>query len=488
MKKKITALLKKVTVAMLALIMILCTFEMPVQASGHYDKDAALSYAANHWNDGKGLCAEFVSDCLSAGGVDCWSRSASSLRNQLINSGLGTEYVLPLEGGAIKASDYPGQIEAGSVIFYHCSGCTDGKPFIHTVLCAGITADGYVRAYSHNNANRGAYKYAYSTTCYSCGGRVDAAYVYTFSDPVAISMDSSDIYVNNKEQSTVGVHFSGDGIHTIEGNIDDSIASFSFDSVDWSNGYAVGRITANCPGTTVLRVTLRDDNGNVLNEVAATINVNVVTGNAYTSTDVLYLNTTDHTSDNYVVYFDCAPMGATTINPSCSNENIVDVTYGECTYDQLPVYVTALNPGETILTYTFVDAYQNQLAETSIKVIVKDTTVYSVPVDDTDVENTESSSVDTEQTPITEQSSEQGQTPIADQAPEQTTVADHPQDQSAGNVVAPDNTSSFWNNLNNCYQAAKTAIQNSSTAGSWYSSMWNSGYQAGRALYGYIRR
>lgn len=34
-----------------------------------YDPRKAVDYAKRHWCDGKGLCAEFVSDCLIAGGV-----------------------------------------------------------------------------------------------------------------------------------------------------------------------------------------------------------------------------------------------------------------------------------------------------------------------------------------------------------------------------------------------------------------------------------
>ena len=39
-------------------------------ASTSYDANAALSYAQRHWNDGKGLCVEFVVDCVRAGGLN----------------------------------------------------------------------------------------------------------------------------------------------------------------------------------------------------------------------------------------------------------------------------------------------------------------------------------------------------------------------------------------------------------------------------------
>ena len=59
--------IKKMLSAMLFSLILCCVFIAPVQAAS-YDAGAALSYASKHWNDGKGLCAEFVSDCLKAGG------------------------------------------------------------------------------------------------------------------------------------------------------------------------------------------------------------------------------------------------------------------------------------------------------------------------------------------------------------------------------------------------------------------------------------
>ncbi len=172
---------KKILLCMAMVIGIVSSFNPIVaKAQGSYNRDAALAFAAENWDSGKGLCSEFVSEALRAAGSSCYSVSASALRNQLVETGQWEEHIIPLENGAIKASDYPGQIEPGSVIFYHCSGCRDGRPFIHVVLSNGTTEDGYVKAYSHNNANAGTKKYVYSTRCYSCGGIVDAAYVYTF--------------------------------------------------------------------------------------------------------------------------------------------------------------------------------------------------------------------------------------------------------------------------------------------------------------------
>lgn len=147
-----------------------------------YNSSAALNYAAAHWNDNVGLCAEFVSNCLSAGGCSAWSRSSSALRNQLINSGLGTEYELILNSDkSITASNYSGKLTAGDVIFYYCPGAKcSARPYVHTVLCNGADANGYVKVYAHNKANSGSKKYYYSKTCPNCGTGIYKAYVYHF--------------------------------------------------------------------------------------------------------------------------------------------------------------------------------------------------------------------------------------------------------------------------------------------------------------------
>ena len=129
--------IRKELSVVLALVMTMmgCFFgEVKAVAAPVYDAKAALTYAAAHWNDGNGHCAEFVSNCIKQGGCPAWSRSCTDLRRQLLNSGMGTEYELKLQSDmSIKASDYEGKLAAGDVVFYYCGGCTDGKPYIHSV-------------------------------------------------------------------------------------------------------------------------------------------------------------------------------------------------------------------------------------------------------------------------------------------------------------------------------------------------------------------
>lgn len=180
--------IKKNVLAMVAIVtMIVGSLDVSlnVKAASGYTAENALNYAEAHYNDGVGLCAEFVSNCLNAGGVSAWSRSCTALRSQLLNSGLGKEYELALQSDmSIKASNYTDILKKGDVVFFYCPSCVniDGKPYIHVVLCNGMDSNGFMKAYSHNAANSGRSKYKYSSKCYACGTKISKAFVYHFSD------------------------------------------------------------------------------------------------------------------------------------------------------------------------------------------------------------------------------------------------------------------------------------------------------------------
>lgn len=175
---------RKMVVLWLLILMVVFNSSFIVcdtYAATNYNSSAALNYASGHWNDGVGLCAEFVSNCLKAGGCTAYSASASALFSQLRNSGMGQVYEIALSSDkSIYMPNYSGKIEAGDPVFYYCPGCKDGRPYIHTVLCNGADANGYMKAYSHNNANNGSSKYKYITRCYKCNTTISKAYVYHF--------------------------------------------------------------------------------------------------------------------------------------------------------------------------------------------------------------------------------------------------------------------------------------------------------------------
>lgn len=122
---------------------------------GAYNVDAAIKYAQANWNSGKGLCAEFVSECLRAGGADVFEPRVVNLYNALVSKGYGKSHQLTLTNGkkgTIRMADNVGKVEKGDPIFYYCNVC---KSFSHVVLCNGENSNGYLQDFAHNKAHDG---------------------------------------------------------------------------------------------------------------------------------------------------------------------------------------------------------------------------------------------------------------------------------------------------------------------------------------------
>lgn len=150
---------KKLISIGLVLIFIICMFSVlgvtasAVSVSG-YDSSSALSYAANNWNNGIGLCADFASKCIQAGGINVYAAGVTDLYNKL-NGTYGISHKLTLtEGtkGSIKLSDNVGKVDKGDLIFYYCNCCGS---FTHVVVCNGANSQGFIQDYAHNNAHNG---------------------------------------------------------------------------------------------------------------------------------------------------------------------------------------------------------------------------------------------------------------------------------------------------------------------------------------------
>lgn len=125
---------KKFLSVFLALMMIISIIPMAsieVEAAT-YNASAAVSFANLHWNDGVGLCAEFVSRCLNAGGVTIPNRAyySSSTQSYKNNSGTLGAYTNPYTCSAslllYLSEKYPiitnpssSDIEIGDVVFMY---------------------------------------------------------------------------------------------------------------------------------------------------------------------------------------------------------------------------------------------------------------------------------------------------------------------------------------------------------------------------------
>lgn len=131
-----------------------------------YDADAALSYAANHWNDGVGKCATFVSNCIKAGGCTVGSSTVTSLNSLLINSGYCNRYELTKTSTYyVYESKNSGKISAGDPILFYCKTCGGWQ---HAAICAGFDSNGRALLYGHNPAWQ-------ANKATSIGGYIDAA-------------------------------------------------------------------------------------------------------------------------------------------------------------------------------------------------------------------------------------------------------------------------------------------------------------------------
>lgn len=186
------------------LALCVCFSVMPntAQAASSYNAGNAVAYAASHWNDGVGLCAEFVSNCLRAGGLSSWNRECTNLYNQLNNEVVGGARIasvqyLTTSGNYIRTSNNAGKISKGDVLFWLCSGCpTDsvGGPYQHTALVSDVSGT-YVKVYQHNGAVNN--QPAWVGNCYECGRH--------YSHMVAIHFGSSSTPTTVKEYFSCNV-------------------------------------------------------------------------------------------------------------------------------------------------------------------------------------------------------------------------------------------------------------------------------------------
>ncbi len=133
------------------IMLIVCVMIPSINASAAntYNSSLAVNYASTHWNDGVGLCATFVSNCLKAGGCSASSSTVVGLWNALKNGGWGNDYILTRNGAYTYASANSGKLSAGDPIFFYCKTCGSWQ---HVVICSGFDSSGKAKAYAHNAA------------------------------------------------------------------------------------------------------------------------------------------------------------------------------------------------------------------------------------------------------------------------------------------------------------------------------------------------
>ncbi len=175
-----------------------------VEAAVSYNANAALDYARAHWNDGQGLCAEFVSKCVRAGGINMPVIATTYECYKKVSELSG----IPGQDLALNASGYAtygansSKLAAGDVVVQWCYTC-NLRP--HILLCGGYNASGNATFYAHNSAlNNGVYQLnknsQHKSTC-NIGAKVIHLEVLTDTAPPVIS----DVHVEdvNSEGYTV---------------------------------------------------------------------------------------------------------------------------------------------------------------------------------------------------------------------------------------------------------------------------------------------
>lgn len=130
-------------------------------AAIEYNVNAAVEYAAKHVNDNDGSqCAEFVSKCVQAGGLNVPINTGTySCWDAILNiSGLsGINLSLNDKGYAIE-SDNINILARGDIVVQWCYTC-NLRP--HILICGGYDSEGYATFYAHNSAlNNKRYKFS----------------------------------------------------------------------------------------------------------------------------------------------------------------------------------------------------------------------------------------------------------------------------------------------------------------------------------------
>lgn len=126
---------------------------IPVKATPSekvYDRNEALNYAKNHWDDGVGVCDEFVKDCLRAGGVDIQAGGVGPIMDALIKVGYGekVDLVVDNKGYHFNKEDNP-KVEVGDILFIYCRDC---QKMLHSAFIGKFDEKGNLQVYGHNPA------------------------------------------------------------------------------------------------------------------------------------------------------------------------------------------------------------------------------------------------------------------------------------------------------------------------------------------------
>ncbi len=143
MKKPVSLLLS------LFLLLTLLPSLAPQAAAANYDAAAAAAYADAHWDDGVGVCDQFVKACLKAGGITIKSGTVMGVYSELLNYGVSYQLTMAKDGYCYL-KDNEGKIAVGDIVFFECSKHAVAHLKLHTGIVTKIDSNGKVLYSQHN--------------------------------------------------------------------------------------------------------------------------------------------------------------------------------------------------------------------------------------------------------------------------------------------------------------------------------------------------
>ncbi len=159
---------------------------MDLYMSDTYNIDAAVCFArSNYTNNSCGLCAEFVSRCLRAGGLSISiQKRAVNLRSELLKSNCFQEAILTYNYPYVYSNgNNAGKVSVGDVIIYKSASTWE-----HAVLVTGINPKKQVLATSRNASYvDNVYTGSYYTGSYSCKSNTIEIHIFHYTGGVSTS-------------------------------------------------------------------------------------------------------------------------------------------------------------------------------------------------------------------------------------------------------------------------------------------------------------
>lgn len=170
--------------------------ELEVCAAG-YNPATAASWAVQNYNKVSGLCAEFVSKCLQAGGCNIATHKVvGDLHTALCQRSEFTRYEMMKTGSSneleVKGNN-AGKVAVGDILVFY-NGNYPSAPYMHTAIVTSIDSKGIVYVTQRNSALTGMH---YLWTFKNNTGSTTAIYCFHFNGGSSTPADTTPPAISN---------------------------------------------------------------------------------------------------------------------------------------------------------------------------------------------------------------------------------------------------------------------------------------------------